>query len=271
MRYALAVGLALLLALGTSTPASAGDHDLAKMFERDSPWKGHGIGSVVHRRTTQDMKIPQMPGGGRKTVTEEKETLVQITETEYVLKVENKDDTGWRTSERRVPKVFRADQKRAKVVDAGEETVTIAGKDYTCQKKTLADMSPIIEGSSAAPKGRGGQAMPLGAGAVWAHDTLGVLKMQMTMSAMGQQMTNTMVVTNLSVARKVGDRTFDCREWTMTMSMGGTRVALEHPSVPGTTLLSTMTMSMQGFSMETREELLAYDKKPLGEAGGAEK
>lgn len=249
-----------------SRSATAGDYDFEKFTVRTSSWTGHGIGSMVHRRTTQDMKIPQMPGGGRKTVTEEKETLVAITETHYVIKVETKaGPMGWRTTERREPKVVRMDLKRAQVKDAGEESITIKGKTFVCQKKTVADMGAFIASMGGEIKGRGGRSVPVGSGAIWVHPTHGVLKTSATMSMMGQKLTTTMTATQLSVTKAVGGKDYTCREWTLEFGgMGGTRVSLQTPAIPGQTVVGTMTMSQQGFSMKTTEEIVSYVKKPVG-------
>lgn len=256
---------ALFVSLLVPAPqAQAGDYDFEKFAERTSAWAGHGVGSMVHRRTTQDMKIPQMPGGGRKMVTNVKETLKAITETHYVIQVETEGMMGKQVTERREPKVIRMDMKKAKVTDAGEEKITINGTEYTCQKKTVGNMGEFMAGLGGEMKGRGGQSMPVGSGAIWVHPTHGVIKTSTTMSMMGQQLTVAMTATKLSTKHKVADKEYACREWTMDLGgMGGKRVMLNAPSVPGETVLATMSMSQQGFSMESREEIVAYVKKPV--------
>lgn len=269
---ALVCALFVLAAPTTAPVAEAGDYDFEDFTVRTSGWQGHGVGSVIHRRTTRDMKMAQMPGGGQKMVTEVKETLKQITPTEYVIQVETKGMMGTQVTERREPKVTRIDLEKAKVVDAGEEKITIGNAEYVCRKKTIADMDAFLDAMSAGMKGRGGQTMPVGTGAVWVHATHGVLKTRTTMSMMGQSLTITMEATDLSRSETVGGTRYDCREWTMTMGgMGGKRVMLQTPKIPGMTVRSTHTMSRQGFSMESREEIVAYVKKPVTPVTGAGK
>lgn len=250
--------------LWTAHDASAGDYDFESYTVRKSAWEGHGVGSVVHRRTTQNMKMPQMPGGGRKMVTEVKETLKAITDTHYVIQVETTGMMGKQVTESREPKVVRINVERAKVKDAGEEKITIGGTEYTCLKKTVGDMTAFMDGMGGGMQGPGGQKMPVGSGTIWVHAKHGVLKTSTTMSMMGQQMTITMEATKLNVTRKVGDKDYACREWTLDLGgMGGKRVMLDAAAIPGGTVEGSMSINNQGFSMESKEELVAYVKKPL--------
>jgi len=257
--------LSIVLVMGSSTPSQAGDEAKKTVIEQKSAWAGHGVGSLVHRKSTQTTPMGKM-------VTEDKRTLVKITDTDYELKVESKTMVGWSKSVVREPKVTKVEVSADKSEDAGEETLTIAGKAYPCKKKKTKDVGALIPGMPKPPGGRPGApgAGLTGAGTVWLHAKLGMLKSEMTSSMMGQSVKITMTVTKLSVSKKVGETTIDCREMTMTNSMmpGGNIVTLTSPLVPGGTVRSEMSMSQGGMNMSRIEELVAWVKKPLAPVTG---
>ena len=253
--------LSVALAMGSATSSQAGDEAKKTVIEVKSAWAGHGVGSLVHRKTS--------PMG--KMVTEDKRTLVKITDTDYELKVESKTMLGWSKSIVHEPKVTKVEVGTSKSEEVGEETLTIEGKAYPCKKRKSKDVGALIPGGMKPPGGRPGApggapgGAMTGAGTVWLHEKLGMLKSEMTMSVMGREMKITTTVTRLKVATKVGDVTIDCRETTMTNSMmpDGKTVRLSNPDVPGETVRSKMSMSMGGAEMSMVEELVAWVKKPL--------
>lgn len=243
--------LLLLVTLGAA-PLEAGDWDFEHWTKRMSAWAGHGVGSMVHRRTTTNISHPQMPAP-MKTVTEEKKTLVKITETHYVLKVENLAMGQWTTREEQVPKTARATSE-AKVEDVGEGSVTIEGKAYACKKKKYTGLQ--MDGGASAEE------MPVSSGVVWVHDSLGVLRIDSTTDMMGQSVTTTWQVQRLDVSHQVGDTTLACREIALSNPMmGGKMTLLECPSVPGDTVRLEMKSDRMGATTSTVTELVAYVKK----------
>ena len=254
------VALLACLAFSPSERAAAGDEDLVKKYTvHKSAWAGHGVGSLVHRKTKQTTPMGEV-------VTEEKKTLARITDKYYELNVENKTMVGWSKSVERVPKVIRVDVAAAKPEDAGEETLTIEGKAYPCKKKKTKDASAFVPGGMKPPAARPGKrgSNLTGQGTVWLHEKLGLLKMQMATEAMGQKMTVTMKVTRLKVSKKVGEQTLTCREIEISNSVFPSKIVqLSSEKVPGGTVRSSMSFSQGGMTMSTVEELSAYVKKPL--------
>lgn len=250
----------VLCAIAVGVPAEAGDEDLAQKFGvHKSAWTGHGIGSMVHRKTKQTTPMGEV-------LTEEKKTLAKITETHFELNVESKTMVGWTKSVERVPKVVKVNLSKAKAEDAGEETLTIEGKAYVCKKKKTKDASAWVPGGMKPPSARPGRqgASMTGAGTIWLHEKLGMLKMQMATQVMGQKMTITMRVIRTSVSKKVGEQTLDCREIEISNSAFPSKIKqLTSDAVPGGTVRSSMSFSQGGMTMSTVEELTAYVKKPL--------
>ena len=98
---------------------------------------------------------------------------------------------------------------------------------------------------------------------MWEHETLGVLKVETSMTARGQTATRTQVVTNLDVPRLVGDRALSCRELTWSTNMlGGKTVRLVSPAVPGRTVLTTGTVEQGPITMTHRRELVGLTIRP---------
>jgi hypothetical protein len=249
----LALPCALLFALlAAPAPAAAGGWGMENWTKRPSAWTGHGAGSMVHRRTTAVTSMPGMPAP-QKTVTEEKQTLLRETEDAYVIKVERLVMGAWTTTEETEPKVMRVNAE-ADISDLGEEAVTVAGTSYPCHKKQVKNLGMK---SQAAP----GAAATTGI--LWVNDTHGVLKMEMTMSMMGQAMTTTILTTKLSASHTVGDVTLDCREMQMSSSAmaGGVTTMLQCMDVPGQVVRMEMKQSHGPVQMEHVTELLAYVRK----------
>jgi len=249
-----------LLLCANSPKADAGDEDLVKKFAvHKSAWAGHGVGSLVHRKTRQTTPMGEV-------VTEEKKTLARITDKYFELNVESKTMVGWSKSVERVPKVVHVDVAKAKIEDAGEETLTIEGKAYPCKKKKTKDASAFVPGGMKPPAARPGKSggKLTGEGTIWLHEKLGMLKMQMATEAMGQKMTVTMNVKRLKVSKKVGAQTLTCREIEISNSLFPSKIVqLSSEQVPGGTVRSSMSFSQGGMTMSTVEELSAYVKKPL--------
>lgn len=253
-----------------ATPADASDWSLDKWVKRESAWKGHGIGSTYTQTTTMQMpKIPNMPDvpgmpKGGKMVTTNKYTLTAIGKTAYTIKVET-TSMGRKTTRTETEPKVRTVKLGSEVKDAGEGAVTVEGKSYTCKIKTVANMGAILGDSI--PKGGPSAGRPqLGQGKIWEHPTLGVLKMETSMTVMGQSAKMTWLVSRLSVKHSIGTQSFTCREMTMstTMQMGTSKVTmLSNPKFPGGTLKSTVESAMMGRKMTIPTVVTAYTKKPL--------
>ncbi|MDJ0521850.1 MAG: hypothetical protein QNJ90_07220 [Planctomycetota bacterium] len=274
--------LALVFAICLSAaPADASEWGLDKWAKRESGWKGHGVGSSYTTTTTIPMpnmpNMPDMPGmpkGGKMTTTA-KYTLTAINKDSYTIKVETTTMGRTMTNTQTEPKVRTLNMKD-QVVDAGEGTVKVEGKTYTCKVKTVKSMEAFFGDSMPkGPPGRGGSMKPtFSKGKVWVHPTLGVLKMETTANIMGQNATMSWQVNRLSVSHTIGKHTFNCREMKMTTGtqMGNSTVTMiMAPSFPGGTLKSVMNSKMMGRDMKITTTYSNYVKKPVAAVTGATK
>jgi hypothetical protein len=262
------IALAAVAVLVFATPARAGEWSLDEWMNGKSAWEGHAVGSSYTEETTSKTPtipnmpdIPGMPKGGT-TVTTVKHTLQQITETEFVIKVETTIAGRTTTTEDRQPRKRHA---KATITELGEGVVEVGGTKYACKKRKVSDWGELIAGSMPKPKpGQGAPELPRGPATVWEHPEQGVLKVVADLSMMGQPMTTTMLWTNLSVTRTVGGHEFTCREVTMSNSMmPGTMVMITSRKFPGGTVERVQEMEMMGHKSSTTTKVTAYVKKPL--------
>jgi len=258
--------LALSLFLLGPTMAFAGDWKLEGWVKRKSTWAGFGVGTVIQRRSTDEMAMPGMPGGGRKTVQETRKTLLEVTPTDYVLKVEKRVNGKWIASEEKEPKVAGKGAAEVKIEEAGEENLTVEGTSYSCKKRKVSDLSALLgELAKGAPgrKGRAGMGMPSKAsGMIWENEKQGILKTEIHVTAMGRAMKVTLLVTRLKVSQKVGETTLRCRETTMTNSMmPGKTLMLQSAQVPERTVRTTRNVQMGPARVKHLDELVAFTRK----------
>ena len=231
MRHLPVVGLLLLAA-----PVLASDWSLEALLKNDPKWKGFGVGTMVHMRTTTEMTMPQMPTGGRKTVKEQKETLVKVTDEAYVVKAESKSADGkWEPlDESTIPKEKKSS---AKVEDLGEGEVTVGGEKLACKRKKVT-------------RTEGGDVVTMVA---FVHDKHGVVRIELDQGGAIQ-------ATKLSLQRKVGDMTLECREYALSGSGAKGRMIL-CLQVPDMTVYHELGRSQDGASYKQGMELVAFTKK----------
>ena len=270
----LPLAAALLAVFVLPAIARADDWSIESMSKRESAWKGHGVGSTITETTTVQMpampnvpNMPAIPGMTQdgKMITIRKETLKEIKEDAYVLEVET-TRMGRTTTSTRTEPMSRS--FTPKMTDTGPGSVTIEGQSYACATKSVTNIEGLM-GDTMPQPGQGapggGMAPKMSEGKVYIHETLGMLRMEMTMSMMGQAGKNVLQVTRLSVPRTVGTTQVTCREMTMDMDMGMGKISvtmLVAPSIPGTVRSETKSQ-MMGHSTTSLAEVTAYEKKPL--------
>ncbi len=275
----LALSLALVGALVAALPAEAADDwSLAAFLKQESGWKGHGVGSSITETSTTHMpnmpnipnmpSIPGMPKDG-KMVSTTKTTLSKITKDGYVLAVETRS-MGRTIKSTQTEKL--AKNIKPKFTDGGEGTVKIGGTDYTCKIMVVANMKELMDGSlPSGGGGRGGMAPQMGKGKLYVHAKLGVLKMETTMSVMGQAGTMVQQTTKLAATHKIGEKTYAGREITTTVSfsMGTIKSSsVTSNALPIHSLKKVANSEMMGRKSKTVTEVSAYVKKPLAATTG---
>jgi len=271
----LALGLVFAL-LPLARTEAADDWGLDNYTKRPSAWAGHGIGSSVTETTVIPIpkmpnmpNMPQMPGfKDGKMVTTKKSTLTKITKDEFVITVET---TSMGRTTKRTEKEPRVRKTKVTFTDGGKGTVKVAGTEYACAIKIAANMGEVMgdkvpESPRGRGRGRAGAKPVIGAGKVFVHPKLGVLRMETTMTVMGQPGKMVWQVNRLAVPKKVGETTYTCREAviTTTTSMGaGTITMLIHPRIPGGALQTIVKSKIRGHDMTITTNTTSYVKKPL--------
>jgi len=261
--------LSLVILVLLSAPSRAEDWSIDGRLGAAFPWAGFAPGTMVRYRTTTDIKVRGRDDLNRTEVEETRLTLVEITETEYVIKVEKRIDGEWAARKVRTSRVYRTDAARSGVEEEGEgkETLSIEGKAYVCTKKKLADVSDLLDG----PPGPGEVRRPEDrkSGVVWEHETLGVLKVEAREPTERGTATTTLVATKIDVTHEVGEATLSCREFTWSTNMiGGKTVRLESVAVPGRTVLTTGEVEQGPVKMSHRKELVGLTIKTPPKTGG---
>ncbi len=242
MRY-LPFVLAALALVVFAPPASAEDHwsfDSYLKQHNTSDWDGLGVGSMVHRKGFQEMSMPQMPAPQRQE-TEEKKTLVKITDEDFVIKVEQKQMGAWQTEEKTEPKKKNWTHK---VEELGTETVTIEDTEYECSKKKVQWMDGETAKDTAV---------------LYVNEKLGIVKM-----LVGDDQGVEIVVTKLDQEWTVGDVTLKGREMAMTIptpmgKLSGTMRLC--PEVPDATIRQEIKSGQGPMQMHQVTELVAFVKK----------
>lgn len=240
---ALASALAAAVVLLLAAPAArAGGWSLEDYLKEKpkSDWEGFGVGTMTHRRIRQEVVVPGQPAP-QKTEHEEKKTLTEITDTEYVIKVETLENGAWTTTEEREPK----DKGwKPQVEDKGTETVSVGGKDLSCAKKKVTwTKDGAVQETTV----------------LWVHDALGIVKIKHRTEA-----DVTMVVTEPDATFQVGDLTLKGRTWEMEMTTQGmplkgkTEMSLD---VPGTLVRNELKGEQGPVTVNVVMELVAFTKK----------
>lgn len=250
-----------LIAIACMPGLSLGeDWSLDSCAKRTSIWSGFGVGTMIHHRTSTEMRIRGRPDAGGKTSTETRMTLVEVTETEFVVKVEEREDGQWIATQEKEPRGGEQDGAGLEVKADGEESITIEGKSYPCKRRIVSDVSAVIGDpmTRREPGPRKGE----DGGTVWEHETLGILKVETSTTADGETATTTQVVTRLNVSHHVDDTEISCREMTWTTNMvGGKTVMLESAAVPGRTVLTTGEVKQGPITMTHIKELVGFTTK----------
>lgn len=237
---ALAVAAGLLLLAPDALAGGWSFEDYLKE-KSTSDWESYGVGTMTHRRMSQDVVMPGQPRTP-KMVMEEKQTLVEITKTEYVIKIETLEKGTWSTKTKREKKDALL---KAKVEDQGTETLTLGGTAYPCTKKkvTWTKDDQIQE-----------------IAIVWTHAEKGILKMRAR-----AEMDMTTTVRAFEATKKVGEVTLLGRtlDTTMITARGMTLKGstLRSLDVPGNLVRNELMGGGEGVRIHVLMELIGFTKK----------
>ncbi len=259
------LGLVIMVLL--SAPSRAEDWSIEGMAGAASPWAAFAPGTMVQYRTTSDIKVTGRDDMNRSNVKETRLTLVEITEDEYVIRVEERVDGEWAARTVRESKVRKTDSDRSMLEDDGEGSLSLGDKTYVCTKKKVADVRDLLDG----PRGPG-EVRPDGeskSGVVWEHETLGVLKVESRTPAERGTATTTLLATRIDVLQRIGETALSCREFTWSTNMvGGRTVRLESLAVPGRMVLVTGEVEQGPVKMSHRKELVGLTIKAAPNSEG---
>jgi hypothetical protein len=208
-------------------------------------WEGFGPGSyTLHKMTTKT----EMPGAAvPEQAMEMRQTLVRVTETDWVVKTETKIGGQWMPgNEMTIPRKAPTDipgvkPEGQKPEELGTEELTIEGKKYSTKKTRLSVAGGTVTS--------------------WTSAEEGTLK---TETAAGGN-TSTMEVTALAKKVQAAGREFTCREMKMTASASGSKTTttmLMSSEVPMGIVRSETTNDMGAMKMKQVMELMSFEKKP---------
>jgi hypothetical protein len=226
-------GWVAAVVLGLAATSSAGETPIK------GPWDGFGVGSWVTSKDSTAMA--GMPAQS----TETKQTLVKVTDAEYVISMEMKmGDMAMPAQEVKIPRIATGSpttDPKAVVEDLGKEKVTVDGSDYECVKKKT-----TLDGNATT---------------TWTHDKHGVLKFEGSTANGG---TTAMVVVKLSAKTTVAGKELECRQTKTSVKMMGADIetmAFECDGVPGRATKSEMTMKQAGMETKRTSEVIAFEAK----------
>ena len=226
--------LAVIAVLALSPLAIAGDAPKGM-------WDACGEGTWVETKTTSSREMPGMTLPAN--VSETRQTLVKVTDAEWVMKTERKAGGAW-TGGMEI-KITRIAPKNLAAVptpeDVGSESVTVEGKEYPCKKTKL-----VFAGMTTVS---------------WVSADQGVLK---TESQMLLGATATMQVTSLSKKATVAGKEIACRE-SKTVSKGPgsemSSVTLSSDAVPTHTVRQETTTAAGPAKIHAVTEVTAFEIK----------
>ena len=233
MRSIARKGWVAAVVLGLAATSFAGETPI------QGPWDGFGVGSWV--TTKQATAMAGMPAQS----TETKQTLVKVTDAEYVISMEMKmGEMTMPAQELKIPRTAAGaptSDPKAVVEDLGKEKVTVDGTDYECVKKKT-----TIDGNATL---------------TWTHDKHGLLKLE---GSTAQGGTTAIVVVKLAAKTTVAGKDLECRQTKVTSKTTGMdmeTMMFECPGVPGRMVKSEMTMKQMGMESKTTTEVIAFEAK----------
>lgn len=238
----LLLGLAFAASLLLLAPAALAEGWTLEDYLKEKPksdWAGFGVGTMTHRRITQNVEMPGQ--GAQNMVMEEKKTITEITETEIVLKVETLTNGQWTTEEEREKKDKGLEPK---IEDLGTETVNVGGTDYECAKKKIQWMKGDEVDETVT---------------VWVHAEKGMLKLRVE----DENILITLADADASWTvgeQKLTGRTFDM-EMTAQMGMKMTgKTSMTH-DVPESLVKNVLSGAQGPVKVSVVMELIAFEKK----------
>jgi len=244
----------LLLCVLPALPARAGDWSLDELRAASS-WEGFGVGTMVHYRAVTKVEAEARPDLNRTIEKETKATLVEVTDEELVIRLEERDGGAWTTRNVRQPRSSGLPASPPGIEDLQPESLEIEGRSYACARKRLPDVSGVLDDPPEPGEKRNpDERTP---GVVWVHPARGLLKVESSVRVADFTSTTTLVVTRLDVRHRVGTTDLACRELTWsTNRVGGRTVRLESPAVPGLTVLTTGEVEQGPLRINHRKELV---------------
>lgn len=229
-----------VLLLGVSPAQAAGPYDVATLHEERPAWEGFGVGTMVQYRVTTTRGTDG--GSVDSQSTEVKETLLKITDTAFEISKAHKAGADWSPATTYSLQRRRAAPKR-KIDEDGTEKIRVDGRDFTCRKLVVTTTRPGADGE-----------VGVETATLWEHAEHGILK-----SEFKRERTTTILVTKLSVRRRVGSRELTCRAFRVQSGrQSGTWLLC--PDVPGRLVESRLKFEAGG-SRRIEKVLVAFEKK----------
>ncbi len=234
--WALLVALSVILLAAPATHAENA-WDVATVHKARPAWEGFGVGTMVHYRVTTTRGTEGTSADSQST--EVKETLRKVTATAFEISKMRKSAAGWdpATTDSKSRKVSAATHK---IVPDGIEKIRVGETDYPCRKLNVTTTRVGAESIETST--------------LWEHEQHGILK-----SEFKRERTTTVVVTQLSVRRRIGTRELTCRAFRLESGQqSGTWLLC--PEVPGRLVESSLKFEAGG-SRRIDKVLLAFEKK----------
>ena len=239
-RYRAVFVAAFVLLLGGSPAQAAGPYDVATLHEDRPTWEGFGVGTMVQYRVTTTRGTDG--GSVDSQSTEVKETLLKITDTAFEISKAHKATKDWSPATTySLPR--RTTAPKRKLDEGGTEKIRVDGKDYDCRKLLVTTTTPGADGEPSVETAT-----------LWEHAEHGILK-----SEFKRERTTTILVTKLSVRRRIGSRELSCRAFRVESGrQSGTWLLC--PDVPGRLVESRLKFEAGG-SRRIEKVLVAFEKK----------
>jgi hypothetical protein len=203
-------------------------------------WTSFKPGSSVTMKISMKMSMPGMP---EQPPTETRQTLVSVTDKEYVVKTETNMMGTWSGQDMTFPRKATGegmDVKPPPVEELGEEKVSVEGTDYATKKtKIVSNGATVI---------------------TWTSKEHGALKVETN----GPDVKSTMVVTALAKKVTVAGKEVACKEMKTTATMAGSEtstVFLSSEAVPGGMVRMETTANNSGMNISTVTEVTAFEAK----------
>jgi hypothetical protein len=251
MRRVFTLGLGLLLASMVTSVALADEPPPPRLESawdpkvftwHNVPWAGLAPGSMKRMRasmtTTMKGQAPQS------RVMDRRETLIEVTDTHYIVRVEHQEGTSWRAEPDRKIERPLSDRPILEILGPGE--VTINGEKLTCtwQRMMRINGGDVVESYD-----------------VCSHKEHGVVDVMQTHPYRALSSVDT-----LYVKHRLGEQVLNCRRYILKkLGKTGQSRSLMCLEVPGMMTSVEERFEIEGGTRTIRDELVAFKRIPRGD------